>query len=308
MLGVSRYVLPLIGGVGNTPYAQIASDLPYLDGARAQGGIAGFMHPYLNRSDTPAGWAGSLIPVDVALGRGDFYDVASLYSDEMASAEMYYKLLNCGFRLPATGGTDNFPDVWRDPPPGTDRTYAKADGTLSVGSWLAAVKAGRTFATTGPMVFLTVNGREPGSEIRSTSDAVAVTAEVHSIAPLTHVAIVVNGRVVERIDWRPGERTMRIDRPAVPMPEGGWIAVLARGEASPYLGDSYAFAHTSPVYVVRNGRPFVAREDATFLMQVVDAIRARASKSSSWRSDADRDAFLREIDEARAVYAGLAGK
>ena len=61
----------------------------------------------------------------------------SLYSDERASAEMYYKLLNCGFRIAATGGTDNFPDVWRDPPPGTDRTYAKVEGRLTVASWLA---------------------------------------------------------------------------------------------------------------------------------------------------------------------------
>jgi hypothetical protein len=305
MLGISRYILPLIGGAGNTAYAQVASDLPYLDGARAQGGLAGFMHPYLNAGTTPQGWAGSLIPVDVALGRGDFYDVASLYSDEMASAAMYYRLLNCGFRLPATGGTDNFPDVWRDPPPGTDRTYARIDGPLSVGSWLAAVKAGRTFATTGPLVFMTVNGGEPGSEIRATGESVALRAEVHSIAPLTHVAIVVNGRVVERIDWRAGEPTMRIERPAVAMPQGGWIAVMARGEASKYLGDSSAFAHTSPVYVVRNGQPFVSRDDAAFLVQVVDAIWARASKSA-WRSDAERERFKREIDQARDVYARLA--
>jgi hypothetical protein len=305
LLGIRHYILPLTGGVNNTAYEQTASDSPYLDGARAQGGIAGFMHPYLNAGKDAAGWSGSLIPVDVALGKGDFYDVASLYSDELASAEMYYKLLNCGFRLAATGGTDNFPDVWRDPPPGTDRTYARVEGPLTVASWLAAVKAGRTFGTTGPLVFMTVNGREPSSEIRTSTDTVAVNVRLHSIAPLTHVAIVVNGAVVERLDWRPGETTMQIDRPAVPMPQGGWIAVMARGEASRYLGDSYAFAHTSPVYVVRNGQPFVSREDAAFLVQVVDAIQARVSKSS-WRSDADREAFLREISEARAVYERLA--
>src|SRR5204862_632465 len=68
LLGISRYVLPLIGGEPNTAYAQVASDVPYLDGARAQGGLAGYMHPYTNLSPNPTGWAGSLIPVDVALG------------------------------------------------------------------------------------------------------------------------------------------------------------------------------------------------------------------------------------------------
>jgi hypothetical protein len=45
----------------------------------------------------------------------------------------YYRLLNAGFRLPATGGTDNFSDVWRDPPPGSDRTFARVDGARSCG-------------------------------------------------------------------------------------------------------------------------------------------------------------------------------
>jgi hypothetical protein len=49
----------------------------------------------------------------------------------------------------------------------------------------------------------------------------------------------------------------------------------------------------------------VSAEDAAFLGAVVDAIRARASKAS-WRSDADRDAFRREIQTAKARYEQLA--
>lgn len=308
MLGLSRFILPLVGGAPNTPYAQIASDLPYIDGARAQGGIAGFMHPYLDDSANAAGWGGSLIPVDVAIGRGDFYDVAAVYSDELASAAMYYRLLNCGFRLPATGGTDNFPDVWRDPPPGTDRTYARVDGALTVASWLDAVKAGRTFATTGPLLFLDVQGHQPGDEIRLDAGAPAaldVAVRVASIVPLERVEILVNGRVA--LDARAGADGRIPERVSgrVEVPDGGWIAARAVGRAHRYVGDSYAFAQTSPVYVVRGGRPFVSREDAAFLGEVVDAVRARAARSTAWRSAGEREAFLQEIDKARAVYARL---
>ena len=306
MLGIQRFILPLTGGVGGTAYAQPASDAPYLDGARAQGGIAGFMHPYLNASETPAGWAGSLIPVDVALGKGDFYDVVSLYSDERASASMYYRLLNCGFRLPATGGTDNFPDVWRDPPPGTGRTYAKLDGPLSVPSWLAAVKAGRTFATNGPLVRFTVNGQDPGAELRIDDGApVRVRASARSIAPIERLEILVNGQVAASAPAADDGLTAELDA-AVPMPEGGWIAARVVGPPSRFVADSYAFAQTSPVYVVRGGRPFVSAEDAAFLSAVVDAIWARASKAT-WRSDADRATFKRDIDTAKARYERLAG-
>jgi hypothetical protein len=311
MLGVNRFVLPLTGGAGNTPYEQVASDVPYLDGARAQGGIAGFMHPYTNTSTTAAGWSGSLIPVDVALGKGEFYDVVSLYSDERASAEMYYKLLNCGFRLAATGGTDNFPDVWRDPPPGTDRTYAKVDGRLTVASWLAAVKAGRSFGTTGPLVVFSVDSRDPGAEIRLPAGADArlrVKATVRSIAPIDRLEILINGKAAAvRAPAAQATSPVVLDFDEVlPFPDGGWVAARVTGPPSTYVADSYAFAQTTPVYVVRGGTSWVSKEDAKFLMDVVDAIWARAGRSS-WRSDRERDAFKKEIDQARAVYAKLAG-
>lgn len=309
LLGVNQYVLPLIGGEGSTAYAQVASDVPYLDAAPAQRGIAGFMHPYTGSSPSPAGWAGSLIPVDVALGKGGFYDVASLYSDERASAEMYYKLLNCGLRLAATGGTDNFPDVWRDPPPGTDRTYAKVQGPLTLTSWLAAIKAGRTFGTTGPLVFLTVDGAEPGAQLNraaSSTTKARVVAEVISIAPAGTLDIIVNGKVAATAPVTTTGATPFRFAGDVELPQGGWVAARVIGPSSREVADSYAFAQTSPVYVVRDGKPFVSAEDAKFLADVVDAIWARASRSA-WRSDAEREAFKREIDQARAVYLRLAG-
>jgi hypothetical protein len=320
MLGIQRYILPLVGGAPNTAYAQVASDGPYLDGAREQGGIAGFMHPYTGGTGDPASWSGSLIPVDVALGRGDFYDVASLYSDEMASAAMYYRLLNAGFRLAATGGTDNFPDVWRDPPPGTDRTYARVVGPLTVQSWLAAVKAGRTFATTGPLVFLDADGHGPGDDLRLPAGAageVRVRARVRSIAPIGSVDLIVNGVVQDSVvidedgpprpAGTPDVRQLEIPLRAA-IPEGGWIAVRVRGPASPYLGDSFAFAQTSPVYVSREGQPpYVSTADATFLADVVDAIWARVERVP-WRTDAERAAFKADIDRARQTYLERASR
>ncbi len=165
LLGITRFVLPLTAGVRGTSYAQPVLDQTYLDSAHAQGGIAGFPHPYYAPPTTPARAASTLIPVDVALGKGDFYDVASLWSDELGSAEIYYRSLNCGFHLPATAGTDNFSDAWRDPPPGSDRTYVHVTQTLSAASWIAGIKAQRTFATTGPLLFLDVGGHQPGDEI-----------------------------------------------------------------------------------------------------------------------------------------------
>lgn len=303
MLNVREFTLPFVGGQNGTAYAQPALDNPYIEGPRAQGGLAGFMHPYIQSPRTPAVAAGTLIAMDVALGLGDFYDITSLYSDELYSAAFYYRLLNAGFHMPAGGGTDQFSDVWRDPPPGSDRTFAYVTGPLTMRSWLDALKRGRTFTSTGPLLFLEVDGHRPGDEIAIVGNrGVKVKAEALSITPLDSLQIIVNGDIVQTVPATNKERV--VFDGTVAMPDGGWIAARVLGPHSKYIGDDYAFAHTSPVYVVRNGRKFVKAEDVQFLSQTVDAIWTRVERAR-WRSDAERDRFRSMVDSARAVYRRL---
>ena len=312
LIGISKYVLPFDAGEPNTAYAQPELDLPYLDAARAQGGLAGYVHPYTRATADVATVANSLIPVDVALGRGDFYDVGTLFSDELASTDMYYRLLNCGFRLPATSGSDNFSDVWRDPPPGADRAYVHVSGALSLRSWMAGIKAGRTFGTTGPLIFLTVEGKEPGSEISITASekpTLEVHAETMSIAPLETLDVVVNGKIVasQKGNHASGVTRMTFDGP-IAVPEGGWIAARAVGPRSRYVSDSYAFAQTSPVYVVRGGTRFRSSADADFLARVVEALWQRVSARAAWRNEQEKRKFQEAIEQAAAVYRAIADR
>jgi TolB protein len=305
MIGTREFILPFVGGAGGTSYAQPALDTRYLEGARAQGGLAGFMHPYQSAPRTPAAAAATLIAVDLALGLGDYYDVGALWSDERASADFYYRLLNAGFRIAATGGTDNFSDVFLDPPVGSDRTFARLTGPLTHPNWLEAIKQGRTFFSTGPILLMTVDGREPGSEIARAGTAAAthrVQIDVHSIAPVDTLEILANGDVVETIRATDPKR-ISFDGP-VQLPAGGWIAARVSGPPSPYLGDDYAFAQTSPVYVLRDGRKYVKAADVQFLADTVEAVWTRVEKSR-WRSDADRAAFRATLDKAKAFYASL---
>jgi hypothetical protein len=239
----------------------------------------------------------------VALGRGDFFDVVSIASLEAESAAIYYRLLNCGFRIAATGGTDNFSDVFRDPPPGSARTFARIDGPLSVASWLDAVRRGRTFMSTGPLLLLDVDGRQPGDEIALAADAPArlrVRVEALSIAPLDSLQILVNGEVVRNI--AAGDDRTRIGFDGdLDIPHGGWIAARALGPPSPLLGDDYAFAHTGPVYVTRGGRGYIDADDVRFLAATVAAIWSRVEETR-WRSPEERAHFRAAVDSALAVY------
>lgn len=304
MLGVSEFVMPLIGGATNTAFAEDVLNAHYLDAARSQGGLGGFMHPYSGSIATPVDVSSSEIPIDVALGSGDFYDVICFWYDDLNNARMYYKLLNAGVRLPATGGTDNFSDVWRDGSSGAARTYAKVEGGLTVPAWLDAVRAGRTFATNGPLLFLSVDGLEPGGEIAVMSDGPQtydVGLEVASHSPLYSAEIIVNGEMVKRFDLDGLDLPTRLSHD-ITLDGPGWIAARVVGPSSRYISGSYAFAQTSPVYIVDDGSLFVSASDAEFLAETAMEVRGRAEARNRWHSTGARDDYLAAIDEAAAFY------
>ena len=307
LAGVSQFITPLVGGAGGTAFSADVLNADYLMAAREQGGTGGFMHPFTGSVDTPEAVGVSEIPVDVALGAGDFYDVICFWYDELANAEIYHRVLNAGFRIAATGGTDNFSDVWRDPGPGASRTYARVHGELSVDSWLEAVRERRTFATNGPLLFLTVDGVEPGGEIRvpeGDGGERVVAVDVASNSPLDRVEIVVNGAVAATHTVADMGERFRVES-AVELDGSGWITARALGPASPLVADSYAFAQTSPVWVVAGGREYRSAEDIRFLLAAVEAFRVRVVVRDRWVTAADREQLLARVDEAAAVYAGL---
>ncbi|PYT32918.1 MAG: hypothetical protein DMG57_00405 [Acidobacteria bacterium] len=92
--------------------------------------------------------------------RPEFNTVAGM---PLWAMDVYYRFLNCGFRLPVSGGSAS--GVMASPL-GYNRLYVKVSRPFSVNRWLSALKAGRNFATNGPMIFLTVNGQEPGASLR----------------------------------------------------------------------------------------------------------------------------------------------
>ncbi len=85
LVGVNEFIMPMIGGAANTAFAADMLGISHIDAAHAQGAIAGFVHPYNGSVQTPSDAATAAIPVIAALGKGDFYDVASVASLELDS-------------------------------------------------------------------------------------------------------------------------------------------------------------------------------------------------------------------------------
>ena len=170
----------------------------------------------------------------------------------------YYRYLNCGYRLPLVGGTDKMSS---DVPVGLYRTYARLpdDQEFTYENWCRSVAAGRTFLSGGPIIHLSVDGKEIGDTLSiSGPGTVEVEAWAESVLPVFSLEIVQNGRVVARTDSRQGARRLEL-REKLRVDGHSWIA--ARAGAFDYFDiiehhdvwNRGAFAHTSPVYVACGG-------------------------------------------------------
>ena len=109
--------------------------------------------------------------------------------------QSYYALLNCGFRLRPTAGTAS---GVHPVPLGYGRVYVRLNGELTAGSWLRALNEGRSFVTTGPMLFVEVNGKGAGEHFQIDEPATfRVTATTLSGSPIQDLELVRNGEVVK---------------------------------------------------------------------------------------------------------------
>ena len=202
LLGLTKnIILPGYAAYANTPAASLyPANANVFDLAHAQGALTGYVHPFdemPNPEDTVSRVTSEL-PVDVALGKVDYMEILG-FSDHRSTAAIWYRLLNCGFRIPAGAGTDamtNYASLRG--PVGMNRVYVHSGAKLDHASYLRAIKAGHTFATNGPLLSLAVNGKEPGNELAFPlgSHTISVRASMHSIVPVDHLELVQNGKVV----------------------------------------------------------------------------------------------------------------
>jgi hypothetical protein len=264
------------------------------------------VHPfdsYPDPSDTTRPLTHEL-PVDVALGKVDYYEAMGFIDDYAANAKVWYQILNCGFKLPAGAGTDamaNFASLRG--PVGMNRVFAKS-GRLEHDRWLAALMAGRTFATNGPLLGFTLNGREIGGELSLPAGDHELAAHVtlRSYVPVDHLEIVRNGEVVSDVPLT-GDRTSVATTVRLPVSRSGWYLVRARGNQPIYpVLDSYPYATTSPIYVIVGGKPIRSAADAEYFLQWIRRLESAARAYQDWNTEEEKASTLETIRRARDEF------
>ncbi|HOG48003.1 MAG TPA: CehA/McbA family metallohydrolase [Anaerolineae bacterium] len=255
LVGLQHAVEPLSRGL---LVSDSAPDYPPLcracDEARRQGGLAIWCH----------NGGGMEAPVAAALGK---LDALNLFDPFWAMPEEYtvwYHLLNCGFHLPASTGSDWYVCS-------NNRVYVQVDGPFSYDAWLGGLRAGRSFITNGPALFVRVDGCRPGDVVRAGPDHDLETEVAwESCHAVERIELVLNGEVLSVREVSSGERHGLWRFPWRPQ-EDGWLAARLVSR----VRDSYyqpVFAHTSPVWL-HVGRPAAARAaSAAFFVKSLDKV------------------------------------
>ncbi len=280
--------------------------------ARKQNALVGYVHPY----DPPApdpnaeGRFSHALPADVALGLVDYLEVVG-FSDHRITEAVWHRLLNCGFRIAAAGGTDamtNYASLRG--PIGLDRTYvnlgrdAPEDPDLFTRAWLDGLKAGKSFATNSALLSLSIEGRGPGEEIRLKrgSHKLKFTAQMQSIARIKALDLIVNGEVIQSLPLSNDGKSARAEG-EIAIERSGWVSLRASSDdASPDMFDLYPYAVTSPVYFVVGGKAARSAADADYFIAWIDRLIDHARRSDAFNTQEERERVVAHFTAARKEF------
>ncbi|MBA4187046.1 MAG: hypothetical protein C0467_03420 [Planctomycetaceae bacterium] len=188
-----------------------------------------------------------------------------------------YRLWDAGVLVPLVGGSSKDSNKV---PLAAMRTYAKI--STAEPSWIAAVRAGHIFATSGSLINCTVSG----SEIHATA---------RSLGPFDDLALVANGRIISRVKAQhdPEAGCYRAEL-TERLPDAGWVAVRCHSAMG-------AFAHTPPVAV---GSPIRDPGAVASLRKLIEQTREWAEQHGRYVNSKRRDQLLARCVEAADKLGG----
>lgn len=303
LINLQQLVEPLFTGfAGTTNPHDLPSNADIADRAHWQKGLVNYTHVSQGQDWLKTPYAAKSIPIDVALGAIDTLDINNFWA---ASVPLWYRLLNCGFRVPATAGTDVFLNRIDSRLPGGDRVYVHLDGPLTYPSWIDGLKNGRSFVTNGPMLTFTVNGKEPGAVLAvGPKPRLRVKAMARALFPLSSAELVHNGQVIATAKLAEDGLTATLDQD-VTLERGGWLAFRADGRGTMDTALPSLSAHSNPVYVEVNGLGYRSAEDARAFQKWIDEFEILLRTRNRFPTEKLRNQAYDRLEAARLVYARI---
>jgi hypothetical protein len=179
------------------------------------------------------------------------------------SQDVYFKLLNCGLRLPPTAGSGS---GMSPNPAGYNRVYVHLDSSFDYDQWWKNLKAGQVVVTNGPLLRTTVENELPGHTFQGTEGQeleLRIGMTLTTREPISYLEIVQDGQVRESIRFEEYVKSGRL--PPLHFKQSGWFLLRVVGEAP----ETYRFAMTAPFFVEFGGKQRISRKSAQFFLDWV---------------------------------------
>jgi hypothetical protein len=188
-------------------------------------------------------------------------------------------------------------------PAGTNRVYAYlGQEEFNYPNFAKAVRAGNTFATSGPLLMFHADGHPPGAEITlgAGGGTIEVTADAQCFVPIHRLEVIFNGKVVSSREESAGARAIRLTE-KIKVEGPGWLAARCASQSGPTTSWRFKIAaHTSPVYVKVPARELFSPEAAAYFLKLIDGAQLYVETLAT-RPDPETFGRIRKVyTDARA--------
>jgi hypothetical protein len=179
------------------------------------------------------------------------------------SHEIYFRLLECGLRIPPSAGSGSgvAPN-----PIGYNRAYVHVDGEFSYEEWWKNLSAGHVFITNGPLMKPSVEGELPGFVFQAEKGQkleLEVALSFFTRDPITYLEVVKDGRVDQELRFEEYAKTGTL--PKIKFDQSGWFLIRAVTD----MPKNYRFAMTGPYYVEIGYEKRLSKKAAQFFLDWV---------------------------------------
>ena len=290
LLNINNVIDPVSTGVLVDKFEPDYPPLTYVcDQAKSQNGLVIWCH----------NGQGMEAPVTGILGK---LDAINLFDPFWTDVEytIWYHMLNCGLKIPASTGSDWFLSS-------ANRIYSFTGGSFNYENWINSLKEGNCFISNGPSLFLEINEKSMGSDVDiSFQKNKKVNAKItwNSYYNIDQIELIFNGNIIENFLINDQQKKGIIDKEII-IPNDGWIAARIKSETR----DSFfqpVWAHTSPIYISTGNDKILERiSSANHFIKKIDESLEWIDKKGKFYSNKQRKEILDLHREAKSLYKKL---
>ncbi|MFK7733591.1 MAG: CehA/McbA family metallohydrolase [Pseudomonadales bacterium] len=178
-------------------------------------------------------------------GYNDGFDLVEIIagSSNQKTLERCWSLWNEGKRAYLAAGSDAH-NVWQERS-GSARSYVHISGEPTVANYIAGLKAGRSFASQGPIVYPSIQFGDTLAQ--KAGEVLALDYELHSVEGIKSVRIISAGREVGFKEYKGAPKSSSYRTTVTPV-SNTWYSIIVEDVAG-------QFAYGNPVWVTTETGP-----------------------------------------------------